>query len=324
MTIRNVEDFKCPICNKKDIVYNGWNQNKQIYYCKNCKKKFIRTELKNNNYNSTIIISAISYYNLGNTLDEVVQLINKKYKINVADNIIYSWIKDYYKICNYQKIRSYILKNHNGGIIDAFSFNHHNLTYNFMFHKPKLKFLCDKYPNLLNYILKMKELYPRNFFNKDKKHSNLKLDIDFRREGRYNQACKLADFSLRACNKNFERHKVIENFMLINDSSTIACEVPVWFWEKYFDVGICGYIDILQIRRGNIYVLDYKPDDSKDNEENIASQLFFYASGLSFRTKIPLMKFRCAWFDQNNYYEFNPWEQNFSVKFRNKLYFRKI
>ncbi len=40
----------------------------------------------------------------------------------------------------------------------------------------------------------------------------------------------------------------------------------------------------------------------------VASQLFWYASGLSFRTAIPLRNFVCAWFDNYNYYEFNPKE----------------
>jgi transposase-like protein len=324
MSPRNIEDFKCPICNKKDIVYNGWNQNKQMYYCKNCKKKFIRYELKNYNYDQSIIVGAISYYNLGKSLSEVVQLINNKYKINLTNNLIYSWILNYYKICNFKKIRSYIIQNYNGGIIDAFSFNHYDFTYNFMFHKPKLNILCDNFPNLLNYISKMKDLFPKDFFNKDIQYSKFKLDINFRKEGKYNLACRLTDFSLRACNNNFERHKFVENFMLINDSSTVACEIPVWFWEKYLDIGICGHIDILQIRRGNIYVLNYIPDDLKEKDEYIATKLFFYTSGLSFRTKMPLMNFRCAWFNQNSYCEFSPGEQNFSVKFKNKLYFKKI
>ncbi|HEX9910891.1 MAG TPA: hypothetical protein VGA86_08400 [Desulfatiglandales bacterium] len=35
------------------------------------------------------------------------------------------------------------------------------------------------------------------------------------------------------------------------------------------------------------------------------SQLYWYASGLSFRTGIPLGLFRRAWFDENGYYEFD-------------------
>jgi hypothetical protein len=94
--------------------------------------------------------------------------------------------------------------------------------------------------------------------------------------------------------------------MLINDSSTIACELPIWFWDKKLDLGICGHIDILQIRNKKIYILDYKPKADKENDKKVASQLFLYAIGLSFRTNINLKNFRCAWFDENNYYEFDP------------------
>jgi len=324
MIKNNNVNVKCPICNGKNVIRYGRHRNEQNFYCKNCKKKFINSELKNKTYSPSIIINAISYYNLGNTLDETVKLINKKYKIKVSKSSVHSWIEEFSKICSYKKIRSHIVQNYNGGIIDAFSFQHCGLTYNFMYHKPKLEMLCVRFPSLIQYILNMKENCPSDFFNNNERCSQFNLDINFRKEGRYNHACRLADFSLKACSRNSQRHGLVENFMLVNDSSTIACEVPVWFWEKYLDVGVCGHIDILQIRRGNIYVLDYKPDASKENDKKVASQLFLYASGLSFRTKIPLMRFRCAWFDQNNYYEFNPWEQNFSVKFRNKLYFRKI
>jgi len=70
--------------------------------------------------------------------------------------------------------------------------------------------------------------------------------------------------------------------------------------------------------------LGFKLDATKENGMKVASQLFLYASGLSFRTKISLNRFRCAWFDESKYYEFNPSEQNFSVKFKNQLYFRKL
>jgi len=71
-------------------------------------------------------------------------------------------------------------------------------------------------------------------------------------------------------------------------------------------MGICGHIDILQIRQGKIFVLDFKPKAAKENESKVASQLYLYATGLSFRTRIPLQKFCCAWFDGHMYYEFSP------------------
>jgi len=89
--------------------------------------------------------------------------------------------------------------------------------------------------------------------------------------------------------------------------------VPVWFWEKNLNIGINGHIDILQIRQGKIYILDYKPEAKKENKPKVSSQLYLYAMGLSFRTSIPLKNFICAWFDDNIYYEFSPVEAK--VKF---------
>jgi hypothetical protein len=125
---------------------------------------------------------------------------------------------------------------------------------------------------------------------------------------RYNNACRLADFALKSYNNNSQRHSVVEDFMLINDSSTIAVEVPVWLWEKNLDMGIAGHIDALQVRQGKVFILDFKPSAERENEQKVASQLFWYASGLSFRTSIPLGNFMCAWFDDKTYHEFCPVE----------------
>jgi len=94
--------------------------------------------------------------------------------------------------------------------------------------------------------------------------------------------------------------------MLVNDSSSIAVEVPVWLYERSLDMRMSGHIDIMQVRRGRVYVLDYKPDAEKENEDRVVSQLYWYVTGLSFRTRIPLDCFRCGWFDDNVFFEFDP------------------
>ena len=326
MIVKNKFNLKCPYCESKYVIRYGNYKNKQIYFCKNCGKKHTDYKFKNKTYEPNVIIDAISFYNLGNTIEETVKNINKKFKIRVSKSSVHSWITQYSKICSFRNIRSNVLRyfNNKEDIIMSYSFKHSGLTYNFIYHRPKLEMYSKGFPSLLNFITKMKDECPNDFFNENERCSKIKLDIKPRKEGRFNQACKLAKFCLKSCNSNSKRHGIVENFMLINDKCTIACEVPVWFWEKYIDVGICGHIDILQIRRGNIYVLDYKPDAAKENDSKVSSQLFLYASGLSFRTKIPLIRFRCAWFDEKNYFEFNPSEQDFSFKFKNKLYFRKV
>lgn len=80
------------------------------------------------------------------------------------------------------------------------------------------------------------------------------------------------------------------------------------------DVGISGHIDLLQIRYDRVYILDFKPGARKENRRKVASQLYLYASGLSFRTSIPLEKMRCAWFDDKVYYEFSPAEAKVEMK----------
>ncbi|MEK6827874.1 MAG: hypothetical protein AABX78_00845, partial [Nanoarchaeota archaeon] len=59
----------------------------------------------------------------------------------------------------------------------------------------------------------------------------------------------------------------------------------------------------LQIRNGSIIILDYKPNA---NKAEAAQQLTLYALALASRTKLALRDFKCAWFDESNYFEFFP------------------
>ena len=70
-----------------------------------------------------------------------------------------------------------------------------------------------------------------------------------------------------------------------------------------FSTPITGHIDILQIRNNLIHILDYKPNA---NKENPIHQLTIYALAIASKTKLPLIMFKCSWFDENNYYEFFP------------------
>lgn len=191
-------------------------------------------------------------------------------------------------------------------------------------------FLTDYYGGLRNYLLHVFEICPHELFLKDNaRGSRIKLNYDgkCRVEEKDNYACKLAGLALKMARTNRERHQIIQDFMLVNDTSTIACEVPVWLdtdevkrlnsefnvfdFSASPDFGasvnaelcITGHIDAVQARFGIIYVLDYKPEAEK---VDAVSQLFTYALALSERTGVWLRNFRCAWFDENGYYEFNP------------------
>jgi len=66
---------------------------------------------------------------------------------------------------------------------------------------------------------------------------------------------------------------------------------------------ITGHIDIVQVRNGVVHILDYKP---KADKEKPIEQLTWYALALSRLTGLRLFDFKCAWFDENSYYEFYP------------------
>lgn len=66
---------------------------------------------------------------------------------------------------------------------------------------------------------------------------------------------------------------------------------------------ITGHIDLLQIRNGQIHILDYKPEAAKVQP---IDQLTLYAMALSRLTGLRLFEFKCAWFDEKDFFEFYP------------------
>ena len=60
----------------------------------------------------------------------------------------------------------------------------------------------------------------------------------------------------------------------------------------------------LQVRNGYLHILDYKPEARKEKHAHV--QLTIYALALSRRTNLPLKDFKCAWFDEHDYFEFFP------------------
>lgn len=302
----------CKNCKSKNIIRKGTvktkSGEKQIYLCKDCGKKFVEGKFSHKTYGPKVIVNAITYYNLGNTLEESSRLINSRFKVTTSKSSVHRWLEDFKNICTYHEIREKVLKNYGKEILVSKNFEHNGLAYNFKYHRAKLDILCSRFPSLTSYIKKFEMGTPKFFDSIENRCSQLKLDVNIRREIKQNLACKLADLALKTCTSNKERHSAVENFMLINDSCTIACEVPVWFWEKNLDAGISGHIDLLQFRDKKIFILDFKPQARKEKESRVVSQLYLYASGLSFRARVPLKEFRCAWFDEKDYYEFNPKE----------------
>ena len=139
---------------------------------------------------------------------------------------------------------------------------------------------------------------------------------------KHNYANKLCRFVLQSVKNRYNRHEALQKFMIYNDSVTVATEVPVYItkddlehlktqlgFEIYSKENwklpelITGHVDFLQIRNGQIHILDYKPKAEKIRP---IEQLTLYAMALSRLTGLRLFEFKCAWFDETDYFEFFP------------------
>ncbi len=304
--MKSVSNLKCINCKGENVVKKGKRQRNfgsvQTYYCKKCGRSFVDKTFQNRTYPIRIVFDALNFYNLGYSYDETCKIINKKFKIRIYKSTIYYWIKKYQNYIFISSFRNKFLDYDE--VLFTKRFEHENLEYEFMYHKYKLDvFARRRFPFLADYIVRFEEGCPDVFFEIGKRCSQPMFKVDVKVVFKKNLACKLAGFAAQAAKDNRERHSLVEKLMVINDKATVACEVPVWYWEKSIDDGVTGHIDILQVRGGNVYILDYKPGASKDKKA--VQQLYHYAVALSFRAKIPFNRIRCAWFDERSYYEFN-------------------
>ena len=321
--------IQCLKCASTAIVKKGIRKNKlqilQQYQCKECNYIFTKNPSKNTTYPIKIILNAISSYNLGRTLQQTKENLH----IEAALPTISSWLNKYKDICTFERLRNEAVKLYQPkDIIFKKSLNHIQ-PYTFKYNKAKLDILLKENPQftkLKDYIEKISaKEFPHHIFtypnqNNRQRASQLKFNhLKIISASKSNQANKLAKLALNLAKDNKQRHNAIQDFMLINDSTTIAVEVPVYLtnWDagyyrnqkgfifplNNYTTPITGHIDILQVRNGLLHILDYKPDANKINP---IEQLTIYALALSRKLNLPLYYFKCAWFDENNYFEFFP------------------
>jgi hypothetical protein len=213
-------------------------------------------------------------------------------------------------------------------------------VYEFAYHRAKLAFLKDgtlddkratgasstaRFAPLADFLESIPTTCPHDLFCREDGARSSQLASDFLAAEnlvvvkKQNAATDTAGLILPAVGSNYERHPKLQRFMLANDSTTIAVEVPVWLTQR--DIAalekergvqllsggaertITGHIDFLQVRNGAVHILDYKPD-ARTNKP--IAQLTIYALALSRLTSLNLFDIKCAWFNENEYCEFFP------------------
>jgi len=306
------DKITCKHCGSYNVVKRGARKlvknKRQIYFCKDCFKRF-STGLNKKRFNAWLIINAVCSYNNGYSYEEVCELISRKYKIKIGKSSVERWVKQYN--LGYLDIRDKIVWKYGKKLIVERMFRHSGLVYDFKFHRGKLR-EYGKFIGLKNFIFEISKGINDWIFNGEmekERCSQSKGDVSVNVESSGNfRLNNIVGEILKIVKDNHLRHSLVENLMLCCDRDTLAIEVPVWYWDRKFNKGICGHIDVLQVKFGKIWILDYKPVAEKENFEKVVSQLYNYALAINFRTGVSLENIKCGWFDCMKTYSFSPLE----------------
>lgn len=324
---------QCPDCSSKSIKKAGIKKRKiknlQRYFCNACCKTFTLESDRNKVYTIATILKSVSFYNMGYSQSKIQNLM--KCNPKPSQKTISNWINEFKTTATFCRLRNEAKQQFQpDNIIDQYEFLHNNLSYKYQLHNFKLNYLTDNDEKLQRLKLYLEKIttkdFPHHIFKpnpeikeKSDRASQASFNVlNVKPLSRQNLANKLCSLALNLAKTNKERHQAIQDFMLTNDSVTMAVEIPIYlthddllyFNSRNFNINpddfstpITGHIDILQIRNNLIHILDYKPDAEKINPLH---QLTIYALALASKTKLPLTLFKCAWFDENNYFEFFP------------------
>jgi transposase-like protein len=333
----------CPYCMSQDIVKRGKRKKKheivQLYKCSVCQRTFTPQTVKGKHYPLKLILDGLSIYNLGYTLEDTCRLLKEKYGIAVKSSSLSNWVSEFSDICRYSRMRPYGIKLYSPHQVIRSITLHHRQVYQFRYHQAKLALLVqEEYRNRKFWPLRewLEAIYtecPHQFFQDGLRASELPVKFslkDVMIVEKQNYANRIAQFVLQAVQDNKLRHETLQQFMLANDSVTVAVEAPIYLtaediehmesqlgFEMPFKLEkvLTGHIDILQLRNGLVHIIDYKP---KAKRRNPYSQLTLYALALSRLTGLRLYDFKCAWFDENNYFEFFPLHMVYKLQQRQK------
>lgn len=318
----------CPTCQGSLVIKKGRRRNKlevcQLWQCKLCPRVFSAKTTKHKTYPIKAIIEGLSLYNKGYSLAETSRLLKKYSDLPVHASTLSSWLSEFNRLTPYQALRAagkelYAPKN----LIKNVRLQHKQL-YSYRVHLAKLELLLQHKDTahlapIRNYLLEMMVDCPHDLFLDSQRASASATDYSLDQveiRALENRASEMAQFVLQSVTNNHQRHEAIQKFMTINDSATVAVEVPIVLYPKDvehltnslgFDVPLelnsvlTGHIDFLQIRNGQLHILDYKPNAAK---EKPIGQLMSYALAISRRTGLRLYGIVCAWFDEKDYFEF--------------------
>jgi ATP-dependent exoDNAse (exonuclease V) beta subunit len=337
---------RCPHCNSKRIIRKGVRRKKlesiPLFRCRSCGRTFGPgpRAIRNKTYPLLEILEILTLYDRGNTLAQTASKISSRYGHRIASSTISRWLAEHPALMTYRRLRERGRRLFTPTQIIRAHKLYHRQVYEFAYHRAKLAFLRDgtlddkraagtgstaRFGALADFLESFPQTCPHDLFRREDGARSSQIAADFLTPeklvvvNKQNAATETAALILPSVGTNYERHPKLQRFMLANDSTTIAVEVPVWLTVDDIaaterehrvrllsgdaETSITGHIDFLQVRNGAVHILAYKPD-ARTNKP--IAQLTIYALALARLTGLKLFDIKCAWFNENEYCEFFP------------------
>jgi transposase-like protein len=295
----------CPYCGSHVLTRRGTRNKKleivQLWRCSSCKRVFTPgpAALRNKTYPLRMILSALTDYDTGYTLQETAAHLKKKTNRSVSPSTIASWLQQYKRHCSYRRFRAKGVARFPANQTIRSIKLYHRQVYGYAYHRAKLGFLRSgtlddkraasagstaRFTPLADFLENIPSLCPHELFTREEdikarasqarpEFADASHAIVSRKE---NAATETAAFIIPAVGNNKLRHETLQRFMLANDSVTLAVEIPIWLTEADIAAMECehgielapktgapraitGHLDFLQVRNGAIHILGYKP-----------------------------------------------------------------
>jgi transposase-like protein len=303
----------CPHCGGHAFTRRGTRKKKfeivQLWRCASCKRMFTPAPaaLRHKSYPLRTIIEALTTYSLGYSHGETLRRMKAKTGRTVADSTLSAWIAEHDDLLSYRRLRDDGRKRFPPEQTIRSVKLYHRQVYRYALHRPKLEMLSASNEHarlapVVNFLEAIPLICPHDLFStgdRDARASQAhpafadpsKITINVKE----NAATRAAALVIPTVGDNRRRHERLQQFMLANDSATLAVEVPIWLTEDDLtaletkhgvelaprdgDVprAITGHMDFLQVRNGALHILDYKPD-ARTNKP--IAQLAIYALAL--------------------------------------------
>src|ERR1700730_5156812 len=134
----------CPNCGGRNITRRGTRKKKleivQLWRCASCKRVFTPgpAALHNKTYPLRMILSALTDYDTGYTLQETAARLKKKSNRNVSPSTITTWLDEYRQHCSYRRLRAKGRSRFPANQTIRSIKLYHRQIYGYAYHRPKL------------------------------------------------------------------------------------------------------------------------------------------------------------------------------------------